>query len=73
MCRHWVEHHFYDFERDGQLLRQLEEFIASVRGEYLAEHLSLHQLMGQKDSGRNTADPLQEELQSFFFFYCAAS
>ncbi|XP_073340076.1 son of sevenless homolog 1-like isoform X2 [Pagrus major] len=32
VCRHWVEHHFYDFERDAQLLRRLEEFIASVRG-----------------------------------------
>ncbi|XP_037619183.1 son of sevenless homolog 1-like isoform X2 [Sebastes umbrosus] len=32
VCRHWVEHHFYDFERDAHLLRQLEEFITSVRG-----------------------------------------
>uniref|UniRef100_A0A1A8L630 Son of sevenless homolog 1 n=1 Tax=Nothobranchius pienaari TaxID=704102 RepID=A0A1A8L630_9TELE len=32
VCRHWVEHHFYDFERDVHLLSQLEEFIASVRG-----------------------------------------
>ncbi|XP_061584134.1 son of sevenless homolog 1-like isoform X7 [Cololabis saira] len=32
VCRHWVEHHFYDFERDPFLLSQLEEFIASVRG-----------------------------------------
>ncbi|KAK5873281.1 hypothetical protein PBY51_018333 [Eleginops maclovinus] len=32
VCRHWVEHHFYDFERDAHLLRRLEEFIASVRG-----------------------------------------
>uniref|UniRef100_A0A673ZGW4 Son of sevenless homolog 1 (Drosophila) n=1 Tax=Salmo trutta TaxID=8032 RepID=A0A673ZGW4_SALTR len=32
VCRHWVEHHFYDFERDCQLLKYLEEFIALVRG-----------------------------------------
>uniref|UniRef100_A0A665T3H4 Son of sevenless homolog 1 (Drosophila) n=1 Tax=Echeneis naucrates TaxID=173247 RepID=A0A665T3H4_ECHNA len=32
VCRHWVEHHFYDFERDSHLLRRLEDFIASVRG-----------------------------------------
>ncbi|KAM9792260.1 son of sevenless homolog 1 [Neosynchiropus ocellatus] len=32
VCRHWVEHHFYDFERDPHLLGCLEEFIASVRG-----------------------------------------
>ncbi|XP_076028195.1 son of sevenless homolog 1 isoform X1 [Genypterus blacodes] len=32
VCRHWVEHHFYDFERDSYLLRRLEEFIGLVRG-----------------------------------------
>ncbi|XP_051939882.1 son of sevenless homolog 1-like [Hippocampus zosterae] len=32
VCRHWVEHHFYDFERDEALLGRLEDFIASVRG-----------------------------------------
>ncbi|KAM9314098.1 son of sevenless homolog 1 isoform 2-T2 [Pholidichthys leucotaenia] len=32
VCRHWVEHHFYDFERDPQLLGRLEDFISSVRG-----------------------------------------
>ncbi|XP_046899696.1 son of sevenless homolog 1-like [Hypomesus transpacificus] len=32
VCRHWVEHHFYDFERDAHLLKRLEEFIALVRG-----------------------------------------
>uniref|UniRef100_UPI00398E5F37 son of sevenless homolog 1 isoform X8 n=1 Tax=Pristiophorus japonicus TaxID=55135 RepID=UPI00398E5F37 len=32
VCRHWVEHHFYDFERDAELLYRLEEFIGTVRG-----------------------------------------
>ncbi|XP_036402814.1 son of sevenless homolog 1-like isoform X1 [Megalops cyprinoides] len=32
VCRHWVEHHFYDFERDAELLRRLEGFIGMVRG-----------------------------------------
>ncbi|XP_043553536.1 son of sevenless homolog 2 isoform X1 [Chiloscyllium plagiosum] len=30
--RHWVEHHFYDFERDNMLLNRLEAFISSVKG-----------------------------------------
>ncbi|KAJ1154560.1 hypothetical protein NDU88_007309 [Pleurodeles waltl] len=32
VCRHWVEHHFYDFERDESLLERLEDFIGTVRG-----------------------------------------
>uniref|UniRef100_A0A669B2H1 Son of sevenless homolog 1 (Drosophila) n=1 Tax=Oreochromis niloticus TaxID=8128 RepID=A0A669B2H1_ORENI len=27
VCRHWVEHHFYDFERDPLLLSEMEDFI----------------------------------------------
>ncbi|XP_068110285.1 son of sevenless homolog 2 isoform X1 [Hyperolius riggenbachi] len=30
--RHWVEHHYYDFERDQELLDRLETFISSVKG-----------------------------------------
>ncbi|MEQ2250347.1 Son of sevenless 1 [Ilyodon furcidens] len=44
VCRHWVEHHFYDFERDPHLLSQLEDFIASVRGWFLLKHLHEQQV-----------------------------
>ncbi|XP_063803690.1 son of sevenless homolog 2 [Pseudophryne corroboree] len=30
--RHWVEHHFYDFERDPELLDRMETFISNVKG-----------------------------------------
>ena len=32
MLRHWVDFHFYDFQRDQELLTRLQTFISTVKG-----------------------------------------
>ena len=46
VVRHWVEFHYYDFERDPQLLEKLKSFVSTVKSKNMQKWLaSIHRTL----------------------------
>lgn len=49
VCRKWVDQHFYDFERDPELLNRLLDFFETVRGKALKKWVdSIHKVIQRR-------------------------
>jgi len=58
--RHWVDHHFYDFERDPGLLQRLQGFLGGVKGKFVRKWVeSIHKIVARRLEG-GSADEQRE-------------
>ncbi|XP_050407020.1 son of sevenless homolog 1 [Patella vulgata] len=55
VLKHWVDQHFYDFERDDALLTKLERFLSTIKGKAMKKMAeSINKVVSRRQESSNT-------------------